>query len=248
MFHGSYPNTPGLVTAPVGPPFLLHAFFSLSASPGGPPTHTAAAANNQSSPPYLSSELQPWMVVLHEPEKPPFFTFFNFTLSPDLCFFLGLNLFDGGLCSHCCSTGSAAGSGKWLSRAQRWCRTNWTCHISSLVSFRTVGHGGSVRRSKQAKLSGKRKQKLCCFVCLLPSWMFGRLFPLKVWVSKIQSLSHCKLGWLNWSFFLQSYFTLHHDSILPRMFLFTVHEFHLLLKFVFFPGTGTDKCSGGKHY
>lgn len=36
------------------------------------------------------------MVVLRELEKPPFFTFFNFTLSPDLCSFLGLNLFDGG--------------------------------------------------------------------------------------------------------------------------------------------------------
>lgn len=43
MLHGSYPNR--LVTAPVGPPFLPPAFFSLSASPGGQPTHIAAAGS-----------------------------------------------------------------------------------------------------------------------------------------------------------------------------------------------------------
>lgn len=67
----------GLVTAPVGPPFLLPAVFSLSASPGGPPTHTATASH-QSSPPYLSAELQPWKIVRYKPKKPPFFTFFTF--------------------------------------------------------------------------------------------------------------------------------------------------------------------------
>lgn len=38
--------------------------LSLLASPGGPPTHTAAAPTNRSSSPYLSSELLNWEVSL----------------------------------------------------------------------------------------------------------------------------------------------------------------------------------------
>lgn len=76
MFSGSYPNTPGLVTAPVGLPSLLPAFLSLSASPGGPPTHTATAATQQSSSPHLSSELLPWMPVQCKPEKSSFLSSF----------------------------------------------------------------------------------------------------------------------------------------------------------------------------
>ena len=110
MFHGSYPNTPGLVTAPVGLPSLLPsllpAFLSLCLPWWPTHPHCNSSSNNRSSSPYLSLESLP-----PKPERPPSLLF-NFTLFPDLCLRFGLNPFDEGLCSHCSSTGSAAGPGQ----------------------------------------------------------------------------------------------------------------------------------------
>ena len=65
------------------------------------PTHPHCSSRKQeSSPLYLSSELQPRIAVRCRPEKA--------LRSPQTCLSLGLNLFDAGLCSQCCS---AAGSG-----------------------------------------------------------------------------------------------------------------------------------------
>lgn len=54
---------------------------SLSASPGGPPTHTATASTSQCPSPYLSPELLPWMPVRRKPRNllP---LLFHFKLSP----------------------------------------------------------------------------------------------------------------------------------------------------------------------
>lgn len=72
------------------------------------PTHPRCGSSEQPAPapPYLSPEPQTCAALRH---RPPFSTFFYFASSPDLRLCHGRSFFDEGLCSHCRSTGSAAG-------------------------------------------------------------------------------------------------------------------------------------------
>lgn len=96
---------------PALPPALppAHLPLSLPLLVAHPPT---TAPTNQSSSPYLSSKPLPWTSVQCKPEKPPSYSFisrFPSRFPQTLCLLLGLNAFVKGLCSHCCSTGFAAG-------------------------------------------------------------------------------------------------------------------------------------------
>lgn len=91
----------GLVTAPVGPPFLLPAVFFLPPLVAHPPT-----LQQQPNSPLLLTCQQSCGPERLSGSNPRSLLFLNFL------YFYGWNLFDERLCSHCCSAGSVGGS--WM--------------------------------------------------------------------------------------------------------------------------------------
>lgn len=142
---------------------------SLSASPGGPPTHTAAAAT-RSSPLHLRLLPLPPSSFTLVPRsfRPPSPSGFE-PLWRGVMFTPLLHRLD---CrpgpASCCSSNSIVLNSD-VGRIKLVIFQAWSVLVRQ--------PSGSVRRLQKGKRSGKRKQKRCCFVYLLLN--VRRLFPLK---------------------------------------------------------------------
>lgn len=187
MFHGSYPNTPGLVTAPVGLPSLLPAFHSLKLPwwPTRPHCNSSKQPVLFPLPVIRVAALNLKMSVQHTPEKPPCFALLFHALLRPLSpswfepLWWGV-MFTPLLHRLCCRPGQASccSSNSVMLNSDVGC-----IKLVIFQAWSVLGRcmpSGSVRRlKKKSKVEWKKKTEALLFCVFFPRLNVRRLFPLK---------------------------------------------------------------------